>query len=156
MQSTRVSRLIAAPPDIVYQAFLDPEALAAWLPPGGMTGRVERLEPRVGGRFAMTLSYPEAQQGQGKTTAGSDRFTGHIDALEPNRKVVWAIAFDSADPGLAGEMRVVTTLEPTEGGTDVTMTAENIPPGISPADNAEGTRLSLLQLARYLAERWQD
>ncbi len=156
MQSTRVSRLIAAPPDIVYQAFLDPEALVAWLPPGDMTGRVERLEPHVGGAFAMTLRLPDPDSGQGKTTAGSDRFAGRIDALEPNRKVVWAIAFDSADPGLAGEMRVVTTLEPAEGGTVVTMTSENIPPGVSPADNAEGTRLSLLQLAQYLAERWQD
>lgn len=143
------SRLIAASPDAVYTALTDPRALMAWLPPRGMTGRVLLFEPRQDGRYRIELSYDEA--GAGKTTAGSDVTSGRFLALEPGRRLIQSVAFESGDPRFAGEMILTWSLEAASGGTTVTITAEHVPAGISAEDHAAGLASSLENLARFLA-----
>jgi uncharacterized protein YndB with AHSA1/START domain len=149
--STVVSRVIDAPRDAVYRAFLDQDAVAAWLPPGSMRGVVHAFDAREGGAFSMSLVYPEGDSSaRGKTSESTDTFQGRFAKLSPNERIVWAVEFESADPSFAGEMIVSTTLEPAGGGTKVTMLCENIPPGIRPEDNEAGGRSTLEQLAAFL------
>jgi uncharacterized protein YndB with AHSA1/START domain len=149
--STRNSRLIKAPPEKAYRAFMDPAALAVWLAPGGMTGKVHSFDGRVGGGYQMSLFYPASEQDfKGKTTEKEDRFAARFVELVPPRKIVQAVTFDSADLAFAGEMIMTVTLEPRNGGTDVMFLFTGIPPGIRPEDNEEGTRLTLEKLARYV------
>ena len=150
-RSTTVSRVINAPPEIIYRAFLDPNAVATWLPPGSMRGVVHAFEAREGGAFSMTLVYPDDDpSARGKTSDSTDTFRGRFARLVPNEQIVWAVEFDAADPSFAGEMTVTTTLAPTGNGTTVTIRCDNIPPGIRPQDNEEGTRSTLEKLAAYL------
>jgi uncharacterized protein YndB with AHSA1/START domain len=149
--TTRASRLIPASPDAVWAALMDPKALEQWLPPGDMTGKMHGFDGRVGGGFEMSLYYPQGETERvGKTDAREDRTRVRFTALQPGRKVVWAVLFDTEDPSLQAEMTITVTLEPTEGGTRVMFLSENLPPGLKPADNKEGSRLSLEKLAGWL------
>jgi uncharacterized protein YndB with AHSA1/START domain len=149
--STRVSRKIKAPRPDVYRAFLDPAAVAAWLPPESMTGRVLAFEPHDGGRFSMSLTYQDAVDSPGgKTTDDTDTFRGRFAELVPDEKVVWVVEFESKNPDFAGEMRVAWSLVDDTSGTEVTVLCENIPPGIRLEDNELGSRASLENLARLL------
>ncbi len=149
--STSVSRIVKAPRKAVYQAFVDPNALAKWLAPETMAGKVHHFDPRVGGEFLMSSTYQDpANSPGGKTTQDTDTFRGRFVELVPDQKIVWAINFESPDPGFAGEMRMVMTFTDAGDGTEVTILCENIPPGIKPQDNEEGTRQSLAKLARLL------
>src|SRR6266545_1979573 len=110
--STRTSRVIKASPGALYQAFTDPEALAVWLSPGEMTGRVHEFDLRVGGGYRMSLFYPSSDQGRpGKSSDNEDRFTARFVELTPPTKIVQAIQFDSDDPAYSGEMTMVVTFE---------------------------------------------
>jgi uncharacterized protein YndB with AHSA1/START domain len=150
-RQTLTSRLIAAPSQAVYRAFLDPAALGAWLVPGAMTGRVHAFDARVGGGYQMSLRYPDDEAGTpGKTTEREDRYTARFLELAPPERIVEAITFDTTDPAFAGEMTLTVTLEETSAGTNVTMHFLNIPPGIRLEDNDTGTRLSLEKLGRYV------
>lgn len=149
--STEVSRLVKASREAVYRAFLDPEAVATWLPPGPMRGVVHAFDPREGGAFSMSLVYPDGDtSSRGKTSARTDTFQGRFAKLVPNELVVWAVTFDAADPSFAGEMIVSTTLAPAGSGTTVTILCENIPRGIRPEDNEAGCRSTLGKLAAFL------
>src|SRR5262245_52993674 len=149
--STVVSSLIDAPREAVYRAFLDPAAVASWLPPGSMTGVIHTFEPREGGTIRMSLVYSEDDTtARGKSSARTDTFRGRVVALVPNERIVWAVVFESADPSFAGEMTVSWILEPSGSGTRITARCDNIPPGIRPEDNEAGTRLTLDQLAGFL------
>jgi uncharacterized protein YndB with AHSA1/START domain len=149
--STRTSRVIKASQEALYRAFTDPAALGVWLAPDEMTGTVHEFDARVGGGYRMSLFYPAAEQGyRGKTAEREDRFTARFVGLTPPRRIVQVITFDSTDPAFAGEMTMVVTLERTDGGTEVTILCEDIPPGIRPEDNDAGTRSSLEKLARYI------
>lgn len=149
--STRTSRVIRASREALYRAFTDPEALAVWLSPGEMTGRVHEFDARVGGGYRMSLFYPSSEQThRGKTAEREDRFTARFVELTPPARIVQAISFDSADPAFCGEMTMVVTLEARDGGTEVTIAFDHIPPGIRPEDNDAGTRSSLEKLARYV------
>lgn len=148
-RTDRASRFVAAAPDAIYGALLDPDALMAWLPPRGMTGRALLFEPREGGRYRIELSLES--EGTGKTTAKSDVSAGRFLALDPGRRVVQSVAFQSQDPAFAGEMIMTWSLDPAAGGTSVTVTAENVPAGISAEDHAAGLASSLDNLARFLA-----
>ena len=152
--STRTSRVIRAPREALYRAFTDPAALARWQAPDEMTGQVHAFDARVGGGYRMSLFYPAtAQEYRGKTSEREDRFTARFVELTPPARIVEAITFDSADPAFSGEMTMVVTLEEREGGTEVTIGFEHIPPGIRPEDNDAGTRSSLEKLARYVEEQ---
>jgi uncharacterized protein YndB with AHSA1/START domain len=148
--STRTSKVIKAPRAALYRAFTDPAALAVWLSPEGMTGKVHEFDARVGGGYRMSLFYPSSEEVyRGKTSEGEDRFTARFVELTPSR-IVQAITFDSMDPAFSGEMTMVVTFEDRNGGTEVTIVFEHIPPGIRPEDNDAGTRSSLEKLARYI------
>jgi uncharacterized protein YndB with AHSA1/START domain len=149
--STRTSRVIMAPREALYRAFTDPAALAVWLAPEEMIGKVHEFDARVGGGYRMSLFYPPSEQVyRGKTSEREDRFTARFMELTPPTRIVQAITFDSVDPAFSGEMTMVVTLEDRDGGTEVTILFENIPSGINPEDNEAGTRSSLEKLARYV------
>jgi len=150
--ATRESRLIAAPPEKVWAAFMDPAALAEWLPPGTMTGKVHAFDPRAGGGYRMSLFYPATERNfRGKTAEREDMFNVRFVELAPPCRIVEAVNFVTTDPAFFGEMTITVTFAPVGSGTQVTFCFESLPPGIRPEDNQEGTRLSLEQLARWLA-----
>jgi uncharacterized protein YndB with AHSA1/START domain len=145
------SRIVAANPDAVYRAFSTAESLMAWLPPGGMTGRALAYDFRAGGRYRIELAYDAAAHpGAGKTTDRSDVTTGRFVTLEPGTRIVQTVEFESNDSAFGGEMLLTWAFDAIPQGTRVTITAENVPPGITKADHDEGLRASLENLARYL------
>ena len=149
--STRVSRIIKAPRIKVYQAFLDPEAVAAWLAPDTMRGRVHAFDPREGGKFRISLTYQNPEDSQrGKTSGDTDTYHGRFVNLVPYEKIVEVIEFESQEPGFAGEMRMTVMLADVEGGTELSLLYENVPMGIRPEDNEAGSRSSLQKLAELV------
>ena len=148
--STRLTQHVAAPRPTVYRALLDRAAVAVWMVPDGMTSEIHEFDPREGGAFRITLTYDEPT-GTGKSTAHSDTYHGRFVELVPDQRVVEVIEFESDDPGMRGEMRVVLDLSDAEGGTLLSASHEDLPPGLSPEDNELGWRLSLGKLARLLA-----
>jgi uncharacterized protein YndB with AHSA1/START domain len=147
--STRASRVIRARPEEIYEAFTNPAALVAWLPPGEMTGKIHEFDARVGGGYRMSLFYPPSERAfRGKTSDREDMVTVRFMELAPARRIVETVSFHTTDPALFGEMTVVWTFEEVSGGTDVTVVCENLPPGVRAEDNELGSRLSLEQLAR--------
>ena len=144
------SRVLPASPDRVYAALIDPDALTAWLPPEGMSGRIERFDPRPGGAYRMALTYADAPAAPGKATADSDVVEARFVDLVPGVRIVQAVDFVSDDPIYAGTMTMTWELSGVEGGTRVDIRAENVPPGISVEDHAAGLASSLANLAGYL------
>ena len=154
MSATQSSRLINASPELLYQAFTDPHALETWMAPGEMTGKVHTFDLRVGGSYTMSLYYPSASRGpKGKTAVDEDRYTARFITLQPNKKIVEGIRFDSSGPGFVGEMIMEARFEPEGRATRVTMVFTNIPLGIKPEDNEKGTELSLEKLEHYVREK---
>jgi uncharacterized protein YndB with AHSA1/START domain len=150
--TTQNSKDIKASPEVLYRALTDPAALAVWLAPGEMTGKVHHFDFRVGGGYQMSLFYPSSEkEARGKTAEKEDRFTARFVELTPPKKIVQAITFDSEDPAFAGEMIMEVTFEAKGNGTRVTFLFKNIPSGIRPEDNEAGTKLTLEKLARYVA-----
>jgi uncharacterized protein YndB with AHSA1/START domain len=150
-RNTVVSRVVNAPREAVYRAFLDQDALVAWLPPGTMQGVVHAFDAREGGTFRISLVYPAGEGStRGKTSAHTDTVGGRFVELVPNERIVWATQFESADPSFAGEMIVSWTLRPAGSGTEVIVRCENIPRGIRPEDNEAGSRSTLEKLAAFL------
>jgi uncharacterized protein YndB with AHSA1/START domain len=151
MRTDQSWKTIAATPGVLYAALVDADARAKWLPPEGMTGRFERFDAHPGGGYRMVLTYKDESAAPGKSSADSDVVEATFVELVPHKQVVEAVAFESDDPALAGTMTMTWTLTPVAGGTQVTITAENVPPGIDPADHAEGLNASLENLARFVA-----
>lgn len=149
MTATWTSREIRASRGRVYRALLDPEAVARWRFPEGMTCVVHSFEPREGGAFRVSLTYC-APTDAGKTSSQTDTYAGHFARLVPDREVVEVIEFETADPELAGEMTMTTVLGDAAGGTEVTVHHEGIPPGVSVEANELGTRMALDNLAALL------
>lgn len=150
-RTDRASRFIAASRPALYRAIVDPTALIKWLPPEGMTGEVERFEPRTGGAYRIVLTYTDPQGAPGKSSDNSDVVEGRFVELVENRKVVQEGVFESDDDAFAGVMLLTWSLEDADGGTTVTVTAENVPPGISKEDHDAGLRSTLDNLAAYIA-----
>lgn len=148
LRADTASRIIDAPPEAIYRAFVERDALLAWLPPDGMSGEMLEFEPRPGGAFRMLLHYNVA--GHGKTTEDTDVVDAEFAELVPGHRVVQLVRFKSDDPAFAGVMRMVWDLEPAAGGTRVIFLAEDVPPGISKEDHDTGLRSSLENLARYV------
>jgi uncharacterized protein YndB with AHSA1/START domain len=144
------SRVVAAPPARVYAALVDEEALAAWLPPEGMTARFERFDPRPGGSYRLVLTYTDAAAGSGKSTPDSDIVEARYVDLVPGVRVVQAVDFASDDPDFAGTMTMTWEVSAVEDGTRVDITADDVPDGISAEDHAKGLASSLANLARYV------
>lgn len=132
------TRPLAAAPDRVYAALVDPEALVMWLPPEGMIDRFERFDARTGGSYRLVLTYTDASAGRGKTTPASDVIDGRFVELVPGVRIVQAVTFVSDDPTNAGTMTMTWELTRVEAGTRVEIRADNVPPGsprrITPLD----------------------
>lgn len=146
MTTTHITQYIRAPRPIVYRALLDADAVAHWMVPNGMTSQVHEFDPRVGGSFRISLTY-DTPTGSGKTTAHTDTFRGRFVELVPDEQVVEILEFETADPSLQGEMTVRFRLTDASSGSRVEAAHRNLPPGLSPADNETGWRMSLAKLA---------
>lgn len=144
------SLLIGAAPRAVYAAFENPTAIATWLPPEGMLGRVLEYDFRAGGNYRIELSYPEDSD-VGKTTGRTDVSFGQFVALEPNARIVQSVRFESEDPAFAGEMTLTWFFEDSAGSTRVTVAAEKVPAGITQPDHLAGLHSSLQNLARFVS-----
>jgi uncharacterized protein YndB with AHSA1/START domain len=117
-----------------------------------MTSQVHVFDPREGGSFRISLTY-DTPTGTGKTTEHTDTYHGHFVKLVPNEQVVEVMEFETADPALRGEMTITFTLTEVDGGTDVLGVHDNLPQGVSPADNEIGWRMALEKLARLVESR---
>jgi uncharacterized protein YndB with AHSA1/START domain len=146
------SRVIAAPLDAVCAAFIDQEALEAWLPPKGMIGRFEQFDARPGGSYRMVLTYLDASTAPGKSTADSDIVEVRFVNIVPGVRVVQAVDFVSDEPGYLGTMTMTWEVTSVEVGTRVDIRAENVPTGVSAEDHAAGLDSSLASLAAYLED----
>jgi uncharacterized protein YndB with AHSA1/START domain len=131
-----VSILIKASPDAVYRACTDLDSIAQWRVPQTMIGKVDSVD---GVTYRMSLTYPDGR---------TDTFEATFIERVPNEKIVERIRFDA--PDRAGEMTMTTSLCAVDGGTEVTVLCENLPPGIRPQDNEEGTRQALAKLATFV------
>src|SRR5687768_3032388 len=117
--------------------------------PTGMTSHVHAFDPREGGSFRISLTYDEPTR-EGKTTGHTDTYHGRFVKLVPNEKVVEVLEFETTDPALQGEMTMTIDLADADGGTEVIAVHDGLPPGVPPADNELGWRLSLGKLAALL------
>jgi len=144
-----VIQYIKAPRETIYRALVDPNAIAIWKVPTGMTCHVHAFDARVGGEFRISLTY-DAPTGVGKTTAHTDTYHGRFAELVPNERVVEIDEFETEDPALRGEMKITIQLVDKDGGTEVVGVHEGLPPALSGADNELGWRMALEKLASFV------
>ncbi|WP_114578422.1 SRPBCC family protein [Saliphagus sp. LR7] len=146
-RSMTASRVIEAPPERVYEAFLDPDELAQWLPPTGFSAEVHHLEPEEGGTFRATFT--------GETEEFAEyghSFGGTYSELVPGERIVYTESFETDDPSMAGEMTVTVLFDEVPDGTGLTVRQEGIPEATSPSDANEGWTDSLGNLAELVEE----
>lgn len=115
--SVKLHRVIKAPPEKVYRAFLDPDALCKWIPPYGFVCKSHQFVAKVGGIYKMSFTN--------FSTGKSSSFGGEFLELVPNEKIVHTDAFD--DPNLPGVMQTTITLKQVSCGTDLNILQENVP-----------------------------
>ncbi|WP_310462915.1 SRPBCC family protein [Sphaerotilus sp.] len=133
----RLHRVLRAPPERVYRAFLDADALAKWLPPNGFTAKVHHMDARVGGTFRMSFT----NFGNGHSHA----FGGEYLELTPHTRIRYTDQFD--DPNLPGVITVTVELKPVLCGTELNVVQEGIPEIIPPEMCYLGWQESLVTLA---------
>ena len=136
----RLHRVLRAPAERIYRAFLDADAMAKWLPPHGFTGRVHEINAKVGGKYRM--SFTNFSNGQ------SHAFGGEYLELLPDQRIVHTDRFD--DPNLPGEMRTTITLKKVMVGTEVNVVQEGVPEVIPPEACYLGWQESLALLAQLV------
>ena len=146
MSTIRISRVIRAPRERVYDALVDPAAVARWRFPAGMTCEVHEFDAREGGALRVSLTY-DAPDRAGKTEGRTDTYRGRFVTLVPGELVVEADEFETDDPALRGEMVITIRLSDAPGGTELAAVHEGLPDAVSPADNEAGWRESLTRLA---------
>ncbi|HWF29247.1 MAG TPA: SRPBCC domain-containing protein [Mycobacterium sp.] len=152
MTNTRSVRHIRASRADVYRALVDATAIATWRVPDNMSAAVHVFDPRPGGEFRISLTY-ESPARRGKTAAHTDTYHGLFIELVPDERVVEELEFETSDPALHGAMRMTTALADADGGTDVIVLHEGLPPGVSARDNEIGTRMALDKLAALVESR---
>ena len=140
MSTIRLHRVLRAPPEKVYRAFLDAEVMAKWLPPNGFTGKVHQLEARVGGVHKMSFTN--------FTTGQSHSFGGTYLELVPQERIRYTDKFD--DPNLPGELQVTITLKKVLVGTELNILQEGVPEAIPPEACYLGWQESLTLLAKLV------
>ncbi len=138
--TVHLHRVLTAKPEKIYRAFLEPAALARWMPPNGFTGAVHHLDAKVGGTFKMSFTN--------FTTSTSMRFGGKYLELVPNERLRYTDAFD--DPNLPSEMDVTITLKQVSVGTEITIVQAGLPDVIPLEACYLGWQESLLNLARLV------
>ena len=138
--TVRLHRVLNTRPEKVYRAFLEPDAIAKWLPPNGFTCSVHQLEPRVGGSHRLSF--------RNFTTGEAHSFGGQYLELVPNERLRYTDNFD--DPNLPGETRVTVTLKKVLVGTELTIVQEGLPDAIPVEACYLGWQESLRNLARLV------
>jgi uncharacterized protein YndB with AHSA1/START domain len=138
--TVRLHRVLRCKPERVYRAFLEPDALAKWLPPYGFTCKVQHLDARVGGTYK--ASFTNFSSGT------SHSFGGTYLELVPNEKIHYTDRFD--DPNLPGEMRATITLRQVSCGTEISIIQEGLPEVIPVEMCYLGWQESLEQLAKLV------
>ena len=136
-RTVRLHRVLRTTPEKLYRAFLEPMALAKWLPPHGFTCTVHQLDARVGGTFRMAF--------HNFGTGNGHSFHGSYLELQPHERIRYTDEFD--DPSLPGVLEVDVRLRPVLGGTELTVAQSNIPAAIPLELCYLGWQESLLQLA---------
>lgn len=138
--TVRFHRVIRAPAERIYRAFLDADAMAKWLPPNGFTGRVHHMEAKVGGGFRMSFTNFSNRQ--------THAFGGEYLELVPHERISYTDRFD--DPNLAGVMKTTVTLRATSFGTELNIVQEGIPEPIPVEACYLGWQESLALLAQLV------
>jgi uncharacterized protein YndB with AHSA1/START domain len=118
--TVRLHRVLRAPPERVYRAFLDPDAMVKWLPPHGFTGRVQDMDARAGGGYRMSFTN--------FGTGASHSFGGKYFELTPHERIRYSNRFD--DPSMPGDMQVTVSLRKVACGTEVAILQTGIPASI--------------------------
>ena len=144
--TVRFHRVLRAPAERVYKAFIDPDAMAKWLPPNGFTGKVHEMDARVGGGYRM--SFTNFSSGK------SHSFRGAYVELAPGQRLRYTDRFDDAN--LAGEMQVTVTLKKVSCGTELNIVQEGIPEVIPPEACCLGWQESLTLLAKLVEAEVPD
>ena len=144
--TVRLHRVLRAQPERVYRAFLDPGAMAKWLPPYGFTCKVETLDAKVGGKHRM--SFTNFGTGNGHS------FGGEYLELVPGERIRYTDRFD--DPNLAGDMVTTVTLKAVSCGTELTIVQEGVPAVIPVEMCYLGWQESLAQLAKLVEPEIPD
>jgi uncharacterized protein YndB with AHSA1/START domain len=131
--TVRLHRVLRAAPEKIYRAFVDPDAMAKWLPPNGFTGKVHQMDKMSFTNF---------------TTGQAHSFGGRFLELVPHERIRYTDAFD--DPGLPGEMQTTVSLKKVAGGTEMNIVQEGIPEAIPPEACYLGWQESLTLLAQLV------
>jgi uncharacterized protein YndB with AHSA1/START domain len=138
--TVRLHRVLRAPPERIYRAFLDAEAMVKWLPPNGFTGKVHHLDAKVGGTYKMSFTN--------FTSGHSHSFGGKYLELVPNERIRHTGKFD--DPNLPGEMQTTISLKKVSFGTVLDVVQEGIPAAIPVEACYLGWQESLTLLAQLV------
>jgi uncharacterized protein YndB with AHSA1/START domain len=138
--TVKLHRVLKAPAERIYKAFLDPDAMAKWLPPNGFTGKVHKMDATVGGKYKM--SFTNFSNGQ------SHSFGGEYLELVPNKRIRNTDSFD--DPNMPGEMITTVDLRQVMVGTEVNIIQEGIPEAIPAEACYLGWQESLTLLAQLV------
>lgn len=138
--TVRLHRVLATRPEKVYRAFVEPDAIASWLPPFGFLCTVHELDAREGGKHRMSF--------RNFTTGDSHSFGGTYLELVPNEKLVYTDSFD--DPNMPGEMKVTVTVKAVSVGTELSIEQQGIPDVIPVEACYLGWQESLRKLAKLV------
>ena len=142
----RLHRVLRSKPERVYRAFLEPDAVAKWLPPFGFTCKVQHLDATVGGTYKMSFTN--------FTTGNGHSFGGEYLELVPFEKILYTDRFD--DPNLPGEMQTTITLKQVLCGTELNIVQEGLPEAIPLEMCYLGWQESLAQLAQLVEPEIPD
>lgn len=144
--TVRLHRVLCTTPEKIYRAFIEPDAVARWLPPCGFTCKVHQLDAKVGGKHRMSFTN--------FTTGNGHAFGGTYLELVPGQCIVYTDKFD--DPNLPGEMRTTVTLKPVSCGTELNIVQEGIPEVIPAEACYLGWQESLMFLAKLVEPEIPD
>src|SRR5262249_18303639 len=144
--TVRLHRVLRTTPEKVYRAFLDPDAMAKWLPPNGFTGKVHHIDAKVGGTYRMSFTN--------FTTGRSHTFGGEYLELVPHERIRYTDRFDDAN--LPGEMHTTISLKRGSCGTELNIVQENLPAVIPPEACYLGWQESLTLLATLVQAEIPD
>jgi uncharacterized protein YndB with AHSA1/START domain len=138
--TVRIHRVFAAKPEKVFRAFIEPDAMAKWLPPNGFTATVHNHDAKVGGTYRMSF--------RNFTTGVSMPFGGKFTEIAPNERLAYTDKFE--DPNLPGEMKVLVTFKKVSVGTEINVVQEGIPDAIPVEGCYLGWEDSLQNLKRLV------
>lgn len=142
----RLHRVLRAPPERVYRAFLNADAMCKWIPPNGYVGKIHNMDAKVGGTYKMSFTN--------FSTGHSQSFGGTYHELVPHERIRYSDKFD--DPNLSGEMQVTITLKKVSCGTELNIVQEGVP-DVIPAEMCYlGWQESLILLTRLVEAELPD